>query len=54
MGGLCLSQVLTLFITPVVYYYLDKVDTFLSGRSKREPAPKGFMGEVKPASQAAE
>ena len=54
VGGLCLSQVLTLFITPVVYYYLDKVDTFLSGRSKREPAPEGFMGEVKPASQAAE
>ncbi len=54
VGGLCLSQVLTLYITPVVYYYLDKVDTFLSGRSKREPAPEGFMGEVKPASQAAE
>ena len=54
VGGLCLSQVLTLFITPVVYYYLDKVDTFLSGRSKREPAPEGFMGEGKPASQAAE
>ena len=36
VGGLCVSQVLTLFITPVVYYYLDKVDAFISGRSKGE------------------
>jgi HAE1 family hydrophobic/amphiphilic exporter-1 len=34
VGGLCLSQLLTLFITPVVYYYLDKVDSFLAGRAK--------------------
>ena len=32
VGGLCVSQLLTLFITPVVYYYLDKVDSYLSGR----------------------
>ena len=31
VGGLCLSQMLTLYITPVVYYYLDKVDSYLSG-----------------------
>lgn len=31
VGGLCLSQLLTLYITPVVYFYLDKVDTYLSG-----------------------
>ena len=53
VGGLCLSQVLTLYITPVVYYYLDKVDTYLSGRSKRRQAPEGFVGEGKPATQAA-
>ena len=53
VGGLCLSQILTLYITPVVYYYLDKVDTFLSGRSKPKPA-EDFLGEGKPASQAAE
>ena len=32
VGGLCVSQVLTLYITPVVYYYLDFVDSFLAGR----------------------
>ena len=52
VGGLCVSQILTLYITPVVYYYLDKVDTFLSGRAKREPATDGFAGE--PAQQPAE
>jgi len=31
VGGLALSQVMTLYITPVVYYYLDKVDSFFSG-----------------------
>ena len=28
VGGLMVSQLLTLFITPVVYYYLDKVETW--------------------------
>ncbi|MEA3023214.1 MAG: hypothetical protein QOK01_2066 [Alphaproteobacteria bacterium] len=32
VGGLCLSQVLTLFITPVVYLYLDRVDRLLKRR----------------------
>ena len=50
VGGLCLSQVLTLFITPVVYYYLDKVDSYLSG--KRKQTPEGFVGETKPATPA--
>jgi HAE1 family hydrophobic/amphiphilic exporter-1 len=34
VGGLILSQFLTLYITPVVYFYLDKVDALISGRSK--------------------
>jgi hydrophobic/amphiphilic exporter-1 (mainly G- bacteria), HAE1 family len=38
VGGLCVSQVLTLYITPVVYYYLDYVDSFLAGR-RRKSAP---------------
>ena len=54
VGGLCVSQILTLYITPVVYYYLDKVDTFLSGRAKREPAKEGFAGAPAPAQQPAE
>ena len=31
VGGLALSQVLTLFTTPVVYLYLDRLQTWLSG-----------------------
>jgi HAE1 family hydrophobic/amphiphilic exporter-1 len=36
IGGLVLSQALTLFTTPVVYLYLDKLSNWLSGRPKRE------------------
>lgn len=32
VGGLALSQVLTLYTTPVIYIYLDKLQGWLSGR----------------------
>jgi HAE1 family hydrophobic/amphiphilic exporter-1 len=35
VGGLCVSQLLTLFITPVVYLYLDRIDRML--RRRLEP-----------------
>ena len=42
VGGLALSQVLTLYTTPVVYLYLDRVQSWLN-RGKRAPAhePEG-------------
>jgi len=34
VGGLALSQLLTLYTTPVVYLYLDRVQTWLTGKKK--------------------
>src|SRR6476620_615994 len=42
VGGLCLSQLLTLYITPVVYIYLDKIDRRL--KRHLEP-PKSELPE---------
>ncbi len=40
VGGLALSQVLTLYTTPVVYLYLDRLQSWLrGGRSKARVAP---------------
>ena len=39
VGGLCLSQVLTLYITPVVYLYLDKVDRLVTRRLNPPAVP---------------
>ncbi len=54
VGGLCVSQLLTLFITPVVYYYLDKVDSYLSGKSKGVPEQKDSGPRLKVLKEAAE
>jgi multidrug efflux pump len=39
VGGLILSQMLTLFTTPVVYIYMDRIQTWLQGRRERGAAP---------------
>ncbi|HUN49957.1 MAG TPA: efflux RND transporter permease subunit, partial [Candidatus Sulfotelmatobacter sp.] len=39
VGGLLLSQLLTLYITPVIYVYLDRLEVRLSGRKLSVPAP---------------
>jgi HAE1 family hydrophobic/amphiphilic exporter-1/multidrug efflux pump len=39
VGGLVLSQMLTLFTTPVVYLYLDRLQGWLRGERHRQPAP---------------
>jgi multidrug efflux pump len=38
VGGLIISQVLTLYTTPVVYLYMDRLGRWLSPRARR-PAP---------------
>jgi multidrug efflux pump subunit AcrB len=37
VGGLAVSQLLTLFTTPVVYVYLDRVRLFLGGEESARP-----------------
>ena len=46
VGGLALSQILTLYTTPVVYIYLDKLQTWLFGDKKK---PEAASGEAAPA-----
>ncbi|MFH1344502.1 MAG: efflux RND transporter permease subunit [Pseudomonadota bacterium] len=41
VGGLCLSQLLTLYITPVIYIYLDRIDR----RLKRRLEPQDDEGD---------
>ena len=43
VGGLLVSQALTLFTTPVIYIYLDRLSLYVSGvwhrrQDRREPA----------------
>ncbi len=43
VGGLMVSQVLTLYLTPVVYIYLERLETWLRGGKRTAPAPSpGF------------
>jgi HAE1 family hydrophobic/amphiphilic exporter-1 len=45
VGGLALSQILTLYTTPVVYIYLDRLQSWMFGERKKPTA----SGDAKPA-----
>jgi hydrophobe/amphiphile efflux-1 (HAE1) family protein len=45
VGGLALSQVLTLYTTPVVYIYLDRLQTWIFGEKKKQ----AVAGHANPA-----
>jgi HAE1 family hydrophobic/amphiphilic exporter-1 len=52
VGGLILSQLLTLFITPVIYVYLDRIDRVLKRRL--EPQLQEVEEHPRPTAIAAE
>jgi len=39
VGGLILSQMLTLFTTPVVYIYMDRLQSWIQGARSHAAAP---------------
>jgi HAE1 family hydrophobic/amphiphilic exporter-1 len=50
VGGLCFSQLLTLYITPVIYTYLDGLDRILKRRldPPKEELPEEEQAEPRP------
>ena len=49
VGGLAFSQVITLYITPVVYTYLDALQKRLGRRKEREAVPPPASEQPSPA-----
>jgi multidrug efflux pump len=49
VGGLIVSQALTLFTTPVVYLYLDRLRLWVTGRRKEHKRPPKIEPALKPS-----
>jgi HAE1 family hydrophobic/amphiphilic exporter-1 len=52
VGGLAFSQIITLYVTPVVYTYLDAFQSWASGRKARKKEPKAKVPEERVAALA--
>ena len=49
VGGLILSQALTLFTTPVIYLYLDELSAKLKGRRAKKKMAAAEHADAQPA-----
>jgi multidrug efflux pump subunit AcrB len=53
VGGLIVSQALTLFTTPVTYLYMDRLNQWFSRRKRKDVEPQARALPARPADKAA-